>query len=268
MNSSLTPDLSLVMPCYNEEAIVGYTIRRLTQAFERAGCRLEIIAVDNGSTDGTSEILRNLANTESAVVLHRIDVNQGYGNGILTGFPLATAPIVGIIPADGQVDAEDVVRLYEAAMAANGQVVAKVRRRFRMDGPMRKVISTAYALFIRLLWPGLGSIDVNGTPKFLPRTVLPLLQLQSKGWLLDPEIMIKCHYLGLRVLELNVFARMRGNGLSHVRMSTCWEFFKCLLRFRFSSELTRWRREVAGQSLNVLAQPKKSELAAQAVSAL
>ena len=44
-------------------------------------------------------------------------------------------------------------------------------------------------------------------------------------------------YMGIRVLELNVFARMRGNGLSHVRMSTCWEFFKHLLVFRFSGKL-------------------------------
>ncbi len=265
MNSTLTPDLSLVMPCYNEQAIVGYTIRRLTQAFERAGYRLEIVAVDNGSTDQTGVIINELAAAGSGVVAHRIEKNEGYGNGILVGLPLGTAPIVGIIPADGQVDAEDVVRLYEAAAAADGQVIAKVRRRFRMDGAMRKVISFSYALFIRLLWPGLGSIDVNGTPKLLPRDLLPLLQLQSKGWLLDPEIMIKCHYLGVRVLELNTFARMRGNGLSHVRMSTCWEFFKYLLRFRFSSELTRWRQEVAGRSLTVTVQPKKDELTATAV---
>jgi len=43
------PDLSLVIPCYNEESNVGYTIPRLLQAFERAGRQLEVIAVDNGS---------------------------------------------------------------------------------------------------------------------------------------------------------------------------------------------------------------------------
>jgi hypothetical protein len=152
---------------------------------------------------------------------------------------------VGIIPADGQVDAEDVVRLYEAAAAAGRQVVAKVRRRFRLDGLARKTVSVAYNLFVRLLWPGLGSIDVNGSPKLFPREVLPLLELKSKGWLLDPELMIKAHYLGLPVLEFNVFGRMRGNGLSHVRAGTCWEFLRLLLYYRFSGELGRWRRRVA-----------------------
>jgi hypothetical protein len=74
------------------------------------------------------------------------------------------------------------------------------------------------------------------------REVLHAMQLASTNWLLDPEMLVKAHYLGVRVLELNVFARMRGNGLSHVRLSTCWEFFKHLLRMRFSGELNAWRQ--------------------------
>jgi len=95
------------------------------------------------------------------------------------------------------------------------------------------------------LWPSLGSIDVNGSPKILPTRVIPLMELESKDWFLDPEIMIKAHTMGLRVLEFNVFARLRANGASHVRASTCWEFFRNLLVFRFSKKMARWKREVA-----------------------
>src|SRR5207244_13655729 len=66
------------------------------------------------------------------------------------------------------------------------------------------------------------SMDVNGTPKILPRDVLLGMDLQSKDWFLDPEIMIKAHTLGLRIIEFNAFARMRGSGVSHVRVGTCW----------------------------------------------
>jgi dolichol-phosphate mannosyltransferase len=240
------PDLSLVMPCYNEEEIVASTIRRLLAGFEKAGYRLEIVAVDNGSADATGQIIKQLSAQHAGAVLHqRVEVNQGYGNGILSGVPACTAPWVGMIPADGQVDAEDVVRLFEAAITAKGMVLAKVRRRFRMDGLTRKVISTSYNLFVRMLWPRLESLDVNGSPKLLPAVALQAMELDSRGWFLDPEIMIKAHYMGLRVLELNVFARMRGAGLSHVRASTCWEFFRNLLVFRFSSRgLAAWRRRV------------------------
>lgn len=240
--SQRSPDISFVMPCYNEEAVVAQTVRRFVAAFERAGHRLELITVDNGSRDRTGEILRELAAEFPAVRPVRVDVNIGYGNGILSGIPHTRGVWVGIVPADGQVDAEDAVRLYEDAVACGVPVLAKARRRFRMDGLTRKFVSIAYNAFFRLLFPRVGSLDINGLPKLLPRDVLLRMQLSSRQWLLDPEIMIKAHYLKLRVLEYNVFARARGNGLSHVRASTCWEFFTKLLKFRFSGELRSWRR--------------------------
>ena len=161
---------------------------------------------------------------------------------MLTGIPLATAPLVGMIPADGQVDAEDCVRLYESTIETGGAVLGKVRRRFRMDGLVRKVVSVAYNIFVRLLWPGIGSWDINGCPRLMPREALLAMELESSNWLIDPEILIKAHYLGLRVMELNVFARTRARGISHVQASTCWEFFNYLLRFRFSGDLRRWRQ--------------------------
>jgi glycosyltransferase involved in cell wall biosynthesis len=242
------PELSLVMPCYNEQDAVGYTIPQLVAAFRQAGLGLEVIAVDNGSTDRTGEILAGLANQGLPVVPIRVARNEGYGHGILSGFPHCRAPWVGAIPADGQVDAEDVVRLFRALRQTHGRVLGKVRRRFRLDGVWRKFVSIAYNGLVLLLWPRLGSIDVNGTPKIFPRALLPELALESKRWFLDPELMIKAHHLGVRVLEMNVFARMRGNGLSHVRAGTCWEFLRNLVRYRCTRHLARWRRDVAART--------------------
>jgi glycosyltransferase involved in cell wall biosynthesis len=237
----MTPEISLIMPCYNEQAVIPYTIPQLVQAFEQAGHRLELIACDNGSRDRTSEIIKSLAAKGLPVVHHRIERNEGYGNGILQSIPLASAPWVGIVMADGQVDAEDVARLFEVLKHTDGRVLGKVRRRFRMDGLTRKIVSVAYNGLVWLLWPRLGSIDINGNPKIVHRDVILEMDLQSKNWFLDPEMMIKAHYLGVRVLEMNVFARMRSNGLSHVRASACLEFFRNLLRFRFGGALTEWR---------------------------
>lgn len=235
------PHISIVMPAYNEEEIVAYTVRRLVHAFENAGYRLQLIVVDNGSRDRTGEIIRQLAVEMPAVIPYRVDVNQGYGFGVTSGFPLCTARWIGWIPADGQVDAEDVVRLYEAIANTNGKALAKVRRRFRMDGMIRKIVSVSYNAFAWVLWPTLGSLDLNGVPKILPREVLQEMRVTSKQWFLDPETIIKAHYMGIRVLELNVFARIRGGGLSHVRASTCWDFFRNLLIFRFSPSIRAWR---------------------------
>lgn len=240
-----TAQLSLVMPAYNEEAIIEYTVRRLLEAFDKAGFRLEIVAVDNGSRDRTGEIIERLSReTEGAVVPHRVEVNQGYGFGALSGMTRCSAPWIGFIPADGQVDAEDVARLFDAVLATDGWVVAKVRRRFRMDGMLRKLVSVSFNVFTRMLWPRLDTLDVNGNPKILSRELLQVMRLTSKEWFLDAEMLIKAHYLGARVLELNVFARMRGAGLSHVRAATCWQFFRNMLAYRFSRDIARWRSEV------------------------
>jgi glycosyltransferase involved in cell wall biosynthesis len=237
------PELSLIVPCYNEQDVIPYTIPQLVRAFAQEGHRLEIVACDNGSTDRTGEILRRFVDEGMPVVAHRVERNEGYGNGILRSIPVCSAPWIGVIPADGQVDAEDAARLFEIVKQTDGRVLGKVRRRFRMDGLSRKIVSVFYNGFVWLLWPRLGSIDVNGLPKIVHRDVVAAMDLQSKDWFLDPEIMIKAHYLGVRVLEMNVFARMRSNGLSHVRPSACLEFFVNLLRFRFGGALSGWRRE-------------------------
>ncbi len=235
------PDLSVVMPCYNEEEVLGYTIPRLLGAFDKAGYRIELVAVDNGSEDRTGEIIGQHSARDPRIVHVRVERNQGYGFGILSGIRHCTAPWIGMVAADGQVDAEDVIRLYEAVVATNGRVLGKVRRRFRMDGFLRKIVSVVYNLYVRVLWPGLESIDVNGNPRMMRREVLHAMNLKSTNWLLDPEMMVKAHYMGLRIMELNVFARMRSAGLSHVRAATCWEFFRSLLVHRFSSE---WRQDI------------------------
>lgn len=236
------PEVSFIMPCYNEQDVLPFTIPQLVHAFEQAGHRLELIACDNGSTDRTAEIIHGFAADGLPVVLHRIERNEGYGNGLLKGIPVCSAPWIGFIPADGQVDAEDVARLFDVIKHGDSKVLGKVRRRFRMDGFVRKIVSVCYNLFVWMLWPRLGSIDINGSPKIVHRDVLRAMDLQSKDWFFDPEMMVKAHYLGVRVIEMNVFARMRSRGLSHVRAGTCFEFFVNLLRFRFGGPLTAWRK--------------------------
>ncbi len=234
------PELSMIVPCYNEEQVLGRTLRQLIDAFSEGGINLELVCVDNGSSDRTGEILQEFAAAGDPVVPTRVEVNIGYGNGVLHGIPLCRSKWIGIIPADGQVDAEDVVKLFAVLKETDGQVVGKVRRRFRLDGFKRKCISVAYNLFVLLLWPNLGSIDVNGSPKILTAEAIRKMNLQSKQWFLDPELMVKAKKLRLDILEMNVFAQMRSGGTSHVRMGTCWEFFSKLLRLRFGRAIGRW----------------------------
>ncbi len=226
------PDLTLVMPCYNEEEAVEGTIRDLFDEFDRAGHVLEIVAVDNGSSDRTLDILEGLVPEFPHLITTRVEVNQGYGHGLLSGLHLGTAPWVGITCADGQVSGHDIEKLYAVVARSPSPKLVKVRRRFRMDGFQRKVISILYNLTITVLFPGLGSIDVNGNPKLLPTDYARRMNLGSGDWFLDAEIMIKSKRLGLPVFEINVLAQMRDGGKSNVNWATCWEFVVNLIRWR------------------------------------
>jgi glycosyltransferase involved in cell wall biosynthesis len=237
------PLLSLIMPCYNEEDVIGYTIPRLVQAFERGGYPLELVACNNGSSDRTGELIEAFMAEGYPIVLKNIEVNRGYGNGVLESIPLCTGTLIGIIPADGQVDAEDVVRVYESVARSNGLVMGKVFRRFRLDGPWRSFVSMFYNLFMLSLWPNIGSYDVNGSPKIMHRKILEAMKLESRDWLLDPEIMIKAGYMGISVIEMNSFSRMREHGESHVQVATIWNFISVLLAFRFGAKLKNWRKD-------------------------
>lgn len=229
-----SPDLSLVLPCYNEADVIRNTATRLVEAFQAKHVTLELILVDNGSTDNTGQIISEMVAEGLPIVKETVAINQGYGNGILAGLRRCTGRFVGFMVADGQVDAEDGVKIYTIASQASSPYLVKVRRRFRMDGFTRKVVSVIYNLLITLMFGNLGSIDINGNPKIFPREFLPRMNLQSRDWFLDAEVMIKAKRLGLPVIEMNVLARMREGGKSNVRASTISEFLRNLVRYRLN----------------------------------
>ena len=232
VSSKPSPDLSLVVPCFNEADVVRNTASRLIKEFEQRDTDLELILVDNGSLDDTGEIIDQMIAEGMPIVKAKVEINQGYGNGILQGLNFCQGKFVGFICADGQVDAHDVAKVYEIAANAKSPYLVKVRRRFRMDGLVRKIVSINFNLLITILFGGLGSIDINGNPKIFPSSFLAPMNLQSKDWFLDAEVMIKAKKLGLQVFELNVIAQMREGGKSNVRTSTVKEFINNLIQYR------------------------------------
>ena len=229
------PDLSLVLPCYNEEALVRETATRLIENFRVRKINIELVLIDNGSADKTCDVIDEMAAEGLPVVKAAVEVNQGYGFGVLTGLNRCQGRWAGFMCVDDQVHPHDVVRLYELAAKAKTPKLFKVRRRFRLDGRFRRIVSFSYNLLATALFGDLGTMDLNANPKILPRELMEAMKLQSKDWFLDAEVMIKARRMGLTVYDLNVFALMRAEGVSHVRPTTCWEFLRNLLHYRFGA---------------------------------
>src|SRR5688572_16839025 len=132
------PLLSLVLPCYDEAAGLPHLIRRIEQAFVRER-ETEVILVDNGSTDTSPEIMASLAG-HPLIRSVRVEVNQGYGYGILAGLRAARGTFVGWTHADLQADPADALRaLQHIRQTARRDVYAKGRRYGR---PLADVVFT------------------------------------------------------------------------------------------------------------------------------
>jgi len=241
------PELSLTIPCYNEEASIGETAPALVRAFEEAGVALELILVDNGSTDNTSQVIDDLIQNGLPATKVSIETNTGYSPGIIRGLEACTAPIIGFVHADGQVAPVDVVMVYRLMERREQRVLAKVRRRFRGDSWRRKIVSIIYNGLMQVMFGWLGAIDINGSPKMFSRETFRKMRLQSKDWFLDPEIILKAKRLGLRTIEIDVEGRPRAGGASHVRGQTMVEFLGNIWRYRFGSTMRKWYREVQNE---------------------
>jgi glycosyltransferase involved in cell wall biosynthesis len=241
------PALSLVMPCYNEEECLRSTSMALLEAFARENIALQLVLVDNGSHDRTSEVIDALVDEGYPVTKVVVPVNQGYGHGVLEGLRACIAPWVGYLCADGQVPPEGAVGAYRKACSAKEPVLAKVRRKFRKDSWRRKLISICYNLGMPLIFGWMGSIDLNASPKIMARETYLMMNPQSKDWFLDPEIMIRAKYLGLKIVEDNVEGQLRQGGKSNVRFRTILEFVKNIVRYRRGGPISKWRESVRAQ---------------------
>lgn len=111
-----------MLPAYNEEQGIVITLEHLQSTFRAAGCEYEIIVVNDGSTDGTGDILRD--RTDVRLIEH--PVNRGYGAALKTGIRHAKYPLIVITDADGTYPNEQIPRLVSMAASADMIVGARI----------------------------------------------------------------------------------------------------------------------------------------------
>ncbi len=247
MNSATIPDVSIVIPCYNEEECLNDTIPPLAEAFHKAGIDLDLILVDNGSTDATGAVIDQLIADGLPIRKVVVPANQGQGLGFLSGLEQVTGRYAANFCADGQVEPIDVVKVYQAAAGAGRPTLAKARRRYRNDNWVRKVISIGYNGMMQVLFLGLPSIDVNGNPKVLPTDILKQMELSATDWFVEAEVMLKARHLQMPTIEIDVFGLAREGGQSHVRFSAVVEFLKNIAIYRFGGPWRDWKARNVGE---------------------
>lgn len=214
MNSYFPIKLSIVLPCYNE----GTTLAKLLEWY-RATFRgvdgIELILVDNGSTDNTAQFLQAEMKKSNPFVLKvvTIAVNQGYGHGMMMGISQAGGEFIAWSHADLQCSPEDVRRLYNAVMEKPAPKKC-FGKGYRMNDRGKAVIFTRLQTFLSKIILGCNLEEINAQPKLFHRDFIKEFRRPPKGYQLDVYAYFKAVRKKLETVTVDVCFHKREVGQS------------------------------------------------------
>ena len=193
--------LSVIVPVYNERTTLAEILRRM-RAVELP-MDLEIVVVDDGSSDGSDKVLAALGDSTVRVLRH--DVNQGKGAAIRTGLEMARGDLVLIQDADLEYDPEDWPRLLAPLLRRKADVVYGSR----FTGERKNMLflhwmgNRLLSLITNILYNTTIS-DMETCYKLFDRTVLQGITVQSNRFDFEPEITAKVLRRGYRIYEVPI----------------------------------------------------------------
>lgn len=202
-------DLSILMPVFNESATVESAVAQVLET-DYPVDDVELVIVDDGSTDGTSEQLARLAEAPRVKLIAH-DVNRGKGAAVQTALQHATGTHAAIMDADLEYRPEDIAKLLEPILEGEAQVVFGSRG-FESHSSFSfwyVIGNKGVTLAANLLFNAyLG--DIMTCHKVMRTDIFRSLDLRSRGFDIEPEITGKVLAAGHRIYEVPVHYRARG----------------------------------------------------------
>jgi len=207
--------LSIVVPVYNEEGMIGQTIRELSALVASSSFPVEVIVVDDGSNDGTNRILPELSAENVRVVRHPI--NRGYGASLKTGILCASYSVIAITDADGTYPNERIPELFEQLCREGYDMVVGARTGSEVEIPRIRRPAKWILNKIADYLAGFKIPDLNsGLRIFKKDVVRKFFAILPEGFSFTTTITLAMLTNGYRVAYVPINYKKRG-GKSKIR---------------------------------------------------
>lgn len=204
--------LSILMAAYNEEKTITRVVEEILKV--NCPCEIELIIVDDGSTDATPRLLSHI--DDSRVVVLRHPVNRGKGAALITAVGLATGTYIVPFDADLEYEPDDIPRMLEPVLKGRCQVVYGVRL-FGFNTVYQSYMyakGNRFLTFIANLIFNANLTDLHTCLKLMPLATLKSLDLREKGFGIDTEITARLLSRGIRPFDVPVsyYGRTHADG--------------------------------------------------------
>lgn len=195
--------LSVVIPVYNEKDTLEHLVEQVAQSHPSI---TEIIIVDDGSTDGSQNILKEkIKNPLCKKIFH--EKNQGKGAALRTGFSHVTGDVVIIQDADLEYDPSEYPKLFQPIQDGKADVV--LGSRFIGEGPHRvmyfwHMLANKGLTFLSNLLTNINLTDMETCYKMMKKEVLNQITLEESGFGIEPELVAKIAKQKCRIYEVGI----------------------------------------------------------------
>lgn len=222
--------LSIVIPCYNEEKNIPLILSKFNEVIKTDD--IEVILVDNGSTDNTKIVLNNLMPKYKFATVVNVVKNQGYGFGITSGLLQATGQYIGYTHADLQTDPKDVIKALEIIERQSAPMNSYIKGN-RRGRPFFDQLFTWGMSFFETVLLGKKLWDINAQPNIFPRSFFETLKDIPKDFSLDLFFLYMAQKKGLNLIRFDVLfpERVHGESNWNTGIASKWKFIKRTINF-------------------------------------